>query len=246
MRAERGLQRRKTLERGLGTQRLVAGGEPPAGVALDGDRDEVGLDLAGIVGGGRLLLAAQRIVVGALLGELREPVVDLLRGVAHVERLGVHELLGEEARVRVDAGAHRVVAHVLDPARQREVVCTEGDAARDRGDGRHRARAHPVDREAGNGLGEAREQRGRAPDGQALVAGLGGRGDGHVVDAILRQIGMAFEQSDHRLDDEVVGPGVPVHAFFARAPEGGAYPVDEHDFMPFGHNALLSLSQHRS
>ena len=67
------------------------------------------------------------------------------------------------------------------------VVGAERDAA---GTGGHRGQgpgAHPVDRVAGHRLGQAGEQRRGTPDGQALVAGLGGRGDGHVVDPLRRQ-----------------------------------------------------------
>ena len=68
--------------------------------------------------------------VGALLGDVRVAVVQVLRGHAHDERGAVDELLGQEPRVGVDALAHRVAAHVLDAARDGDVVGAEGDAAR--------------------------------------------------------------------------------------------------------------------
>ena len=83
--------------------------------------------------------------VGALLGDVREAVVQVLRGRAHDQRGGVDELLGDDARVGVDALAHRVAAHVLDAAGDGDVVGAEGDAAGHGGHGGHRAGAHPVD-----------------------------------------------------------------------------------------------------
>ena len=73
------------------------------------------------------------------------------------------------------------------------------------------------------------EQRGGPADGHALVAHLGGRGDGDVVDPGRRQAGVAPEQLPEHLDDEVVGPGLGEGV--PRPPERGADPVDEHDFL---------------
>ena len=98
--------------------------------------------LPAVVRGGGLLLAGHRVAVGALLGQVREAVVDALGGVAHVERVRVDELLGEEAGVRVGAGAHRVAAHVLDAAGDRDVVGAERDRAGDRRDAVVIAPAH--------------------------------------------------------------------------------------------------------
>ena len=72
----------------------------------------------------------------------------------------------------------------------------------------------------GTVFGQAGEDRGRAPEREALVAGLGGGRDRDVVDAVLRHVRIAFEQSDDRLDDEVVGSRVPVHALFTGSPNG--------------------------
>ena len=69
--------------------------------------------------------------VGALLGDAGQPVVQVLRGRAHDQRGRVDQLLGEDARVRVDALAHRVAAHVLDAAGDGDVVGAHGDAAGD-------------------------------------------------------------------------------------------------------------------
>ena len=80
---------------------------------------EVRLDLAVGVRLGGLLLAGDGVRVGALLGDVREPVVQVLGGHAHDQGGRVDELLGHEARVRVDALAHRVAAHVLDTAGDR-------------------------------------------------------------------------------------------------------------------------------
>ena len=69
--------------------------------------------------------------VGPLLGDAGQPVVQVLRGRAHHQRRRVDQLLGEDARVGVDALAHRVAAHVLDAAGDRHVVGAERDAAGD-------------------------------------------------------------------------------------------------------------------
>ena len=129
--AERGLQGGELLERGARARRLVGGRQAPAllGVA-GGDRHEVGLDLAVRVGLGELVLAAApRTRRQRCLGEVREAVVQVLGGLAHDERDWVDEPLGDDARVRVDALAHRVAAHVLDAAGDRDVVCAERDAS---------------------------------------------------------------------------------------------------------------------
>ena len=103
--------------------------------------------------------------------------MEVLRGLAHHQRVGVDDPLGEDPRVGVDALAHRVAAHVLDAAGDGDVVGAEGDARGGVGDRGHRARAHAVDGVAGDALRQAGEQRGGAADGQALVADLGGGGD---------------------------------------------------------------------
>ena len=89
--------------------------------------------------------------------------------------------------------------------------------------------AHPVDRVAGHGLGQPGQQRGGAADGQALVADLGGRGDGDLVDALGRQLRVAPQQLADDADDQVVGAGLGVHALRARLAERGADAVDEDD-----------------
>src|SRR5690606_9679790 len=188
---------------------------------------ELGADLAGLDGVGVALLAAHGVGVAALLGDGGEAVVDVLRGLAHHQRGRVDDLVGHEPRVRVHALTHRVPAHVLDAAGDRDVVGAEGDAARHRGDGGHGACAHAVDRVAGDGLRQAGQQGGGAADGQALVTDLRGRGDRDVVDALRRKLGVAAQQLADDLDDQIVGPRVGVDALVARLAEGGSYSVDE-------------------
>ena len=164
-------------------------------------------------------------------------VVQVLRGVAHRERLGVDDLLGHDPRVRVDALAHRVPAHVLDAAGDDDVVGTEGDAGRGGGHRGHRAGAHAVDREAGDGLGEAGQQGGGPADGQALVADLRGGRDGHLVDLLRRECRVAAEQLSDALDDEVIGAGLGVLALGLA--ERGAYAIDEDDVAQLSGQQLL-------
>src|SRR5690606_18949289 len=131
--------------------------------------------------------------------------------------------------VGVDALAHRVASHVLDTARDGDVVRAEGDGAGHRGDGGQGAGAHAVDGVARDRGGQAREDAGRAADGQALVADLRGRGDGDLVDLLRVETGVAAQQLPDRLHDEVVGTGLVVDALRARLAERGADAVDEDD-----------------
>ena len=110
--------------------------------------------------------------------------MQVLRGRAHRHRRGVDEPLGDEAGIEVDVLAHRVVAHVLDPAGEHEVGGPHRDLAGPGGDGRERAGAHPVDREARDALRQARQQGDVAAERQALVADLRGRGHDHVIDLL--------------------------------------------------------------
>jgi len=154
--------------------------------------------------------------------------VQVLRGGAHVQRGRVDQLVGQESRVRVGALGHRVVAHVLDAAGDGDVVRADGDAGRDGGDGRHRTCAHPVDGEAGHALGQAGQDGAGPPDGQALITGLGGRGDRDLVDPLRRQVRLAAQQLPDHLDDHVVGPGLRVLPLVAGLAERGAHALDEH------------------
>ena len=238
VRAEGGLEARERLHGRLGAHRLVGRGQAPAGVGRAGrDRHQVGLDLPGVVGGLGLLLAADGVLVDALLGDRGVAVVEVLRGLAHDERVGVDDPLGQDARVGVDALAHRVAAHVLDAAGDGDVVGTEGDARGGVGHGRHRAGAHAVDGVAGHALREAGEQRGGAADGEALVADLGGGGDRHLVHPLGRQGRVAPEQLADALDDEVVGARLGVLALGLA--ERGAHAVDEDDLTLWSGHWLL-------
>ena len=120
--------------------------------------------------------------------------MNALGRVAHIERLTADELLGHESRIRIGAETHRVTAHVLDAARDGEIVCAEGDGTCRRGHGGHRTRAHPVDGVARNRTGEPGEKRCRAAEGESLIAGLSGRSDGDIVDTVFRNVRVPFEQ----------------------------------------------------
>ena len=223
-------QRGEVLHGGARARRLVHGVDGPALARLHGgDGHQVRLDLVLGVGGGQLVLGGDGVGVGAVLGDGGEAVVQVFGGVAHVQGGRVHEPFGHEARVGVGAGAHRVVAHVLHAAGDHDVVGAEADAARRRGHGGHGAGAHPVDREARHGAGQPGQQGGGAADGQALVAGLGGGGDGHFVDPLGGQGGVAAHQFADALDHQVVGAGSGVDALFAGAAERGADAVDKDD-----------------
>ena len=235
VRAERGPQLGQVLHGGAGAGRLVGGGQAPAALGVAGGHGHQALlHLAGLVGGGELGLAGDGVGVGPLLGDVREAVVEVLRGRAHDQGRGVDDLLGDEARVGVHALAHRVVAHVLDPAGDGDVVRAEADARGRRGHRGHRARAHPVDGEARDGAGEPGQQGGGPPDRQPLVPGLRGGGHGDLVDALRRQAGVALEQAADAAHDHVVRAGLGVHALVPGLAEGGADAVDEDDISDGG------------
>ena len=185
------------------------------------------LDHPARVRGGDPLLTLQGELVGALAGDAREPVVQVLRGRPHHQSGRVDDLLGHDPWVGVDALTHRVVAHVLDAAGDGDVVGAEGDAGRGGGDGRHGAGAHPVDGVAGDGAGQTGEQGGGPADGQTLVTDLGGRGDGDLVHPLGRQPGVAAQQRTDAADHEVIGPGLAIER--PGLSEGGTDTVDEDD-----------------
>ncbi len=228
VRPERRLQAGQPFQGGVGAGWLVGGDELPTafGVA-GGDRGEVGLDQPVGVSLGDLPLGGQRVGVRPLPGDRRIAVVHVLRGLAHDQRGGVDELLGDEARVGVGALAHGMAAHVLHAAGDRDVVGADGDRGRGGGDGGDRAGAHPVDGVAGHGLRQPGQDARHPADGQALVAGLGGRGDRHVVDPFRRQCRVAPQQLTDDLDDQVVRSCLGVDPLGLA--EGGSDAVDEHD-----------------
>jgi hypothetical protein len=157
---------------------------------------------------------------------VREDVVQVLGRPAHHRRALVDQPLGDEARVEVHLLAHGVMAHVLHAARDDDVAGAHRDLAGAGGDRRERAGAHPVDREAGDGVRQAGEQRDLAAERQPLVAHLRGRGDHDVADSLRRHGGIAAEQLAHELHRHVVGPRPPEDALGACTAERGADAVD--------------------
>jgi len=135
-----------------------------------------------------------------------------------------------------------VASHVLDAAGDGQVVGAKSDPGSESGHGGHGAGAHPVNGESGYRLRQPRKQCRRATEREALVAGLGGGGNRHLVDAFPRDRRVAFQQSDHGLDHEIIRPGVPVNALFTSASERGANPVYKHDFCSIGHFASINRS----
>ena len=232
VRPERGLQRAQLLQRRAGAGRFVDRREAPAPLDVPGrHRHEVGLDLAGRVGCGEPVLAGHGIRVAPVLGDVREAVVEVLRGLPHDEGRLVDDALGDDPRVGVDALTHRVAPHVLDAAGDRDVDGAEPDGGRDVRHRRHGSGTHPVDGVAGGRGREAGQQARQAPEGQALVADLGGGSDGHLLHPLLGQLGVAPEELADALDDEVVGARLGVHALLAGASERGADAVDEDDVL---------------
>ena len=184
-----------------------------------------------------LTLALERVAVGRLPRQLREGVVEVLGRLAHHGGALVDQPLADEARVEVDLVAHRVMAHVLDAADDHEVGGAHRDLAGAGRRRRQRAGAHAVDREAGDGVGEPREQRDVASERQALVADLRGRGEDHVADALGRHGRVAAEQLADDLDRHVVGARLPEEAARPRLAERGADAVDEDDLVALATHA---------
>ena len=189
----------------------------------------------------------ERERVGTLFRDLREAVVEVLGRLAHRRCRLVDQALRDETRVEVDVLAHRVVAHVLDAAGDGDVHRAERDLAGRGSHRRERACAHPVDREAGHRLGNAREQCDVAAERQALVADLRRRGEHDVADAVGRDSGVPAEQLADSLDGHVVCACAPVLALRACLSEWRADAVDEEDLSQLtrheGHDSLRLTDQ---
>ena len=155
--------------------------------------------------------------------------MQVLGGVAHVQGGGVHQPFGHETGVRVGAGAHGVVAHVLHAAGDDDVVRAETDAAGRGRHGGHGAGTHAVHGEARDGAGQSGQQRGGPAQGEALVAGLGGGGDGHLIHPLRRQRGVPAQQLADALYDQVVGAGTGMDPLLTGPAEGRAEAVNKDD-----------------
>ena len=114
---------------------------------------------------------------------------------------------------------------------------TRPSRSRRRGGGRgERARAHPVDGEAGDGVGEAGEEADVAAERQPLVADLRGRGDDDVADPLGRYLRVPPQQLADDLDGHVVGAGLP------EEPAGPALPNAVR--TPSTNTTSLQLARH--
>ncbi len=225
-------QRCEGLDRRPGAEELVSIGDPPPLVPERRHRHDgapehpVRPRPPGVV---RTTLALRRVAVGVLARELGERVVEVLRCLSHHGGALVDQALGHEAGIEVDLLAHRVMAHVLDAAGDREVARAEGDLA---GGGRRRGQrtgAHPVDREPGDGMRQAGEDRDVAAQGQPLVADLGGGGEDDVADPLRRNGRVAGEHLPDDLNRHVVGARAGEEPGVTCAPERGSHTVDEDD-----------------
>ena len=137
-------------------EELVAVGDRPAVVGEHRHRDDDLVHHAVVPRLAGASLRLDRVRVGGLLRQVRERVVEVLGRLAHDGRRLVDEPLGDEARVEVDVGAHRVVAHVLDAADEHDVGGAHRDLPGAGGRRRQRSRAHAVDGEPGHRLAGAR------------------------------------------------------------------------------------------
>ena len=191
--------------------------------------------------GRRAALALERVAIGALARQLRERVVEVLGGLPHHGGALVDQPLADEARVEVDLGAHRVMAHVLDAADDDEVGRAHRDLPGPRGRRRQGTGAHPVDREARHGVRQPGEQRDVAAEGQALVSDLRRRGEDHIADPVGGHARVPAQQLAHDLDGHVVGPRLPEEAALAGPAEGRPDAVDEHHLTQLTRHAAKSI-----
>ena len=196
------------------------------------------------------LLAEHRERVGALPGDRREPVVQVLRG-----RRPSPAPTGRPASRPRSAGWGRCPGpsdggpcarpRRRRPRRTRRTAMPEATVVT----AVIAPGAHPVDREAGHRAGQPGQQRGGPADGQALVAGLGGGGDGHLVDPLRRQLGVAADQLTDAVDHQVVGAGLGVER--PGLAERGTDAVDEDDIAdltrtwPVYYSRVTSSRHHR-
>ena len=112
------------------------------------------------------------------------------------------------------------MAHMLDAARDRHVVRAKGNARGRRRHRRHGAGAHPVDGVSRHRGWQAREERGGASDGEALVSALCGRGDGDIVDTVWWQLRIAPQQLANDGDHHVVGTRLGIEPGRPALPNG--------------------------
>jgi hypothetical protein len=218
------------LYRGSWAGRLILGVKCPTLPWLHGgDWDKVFLDLLAGICFGQFRLGRGRVCVRSVFGDVREAVVQILGRVAHVQCCWIHEPLGHEPRIGISAGAHGVVAHVLHAAGNDDVVRAEADATRRRRHCCHGSGAHAVDCEARHRAGKACQKGGRPANGEALIARLGGRGDGYLVNAVSRQRRIAAHQFPDAFHDKVISARTRINAFLAGFTEGCPHTIHEHD-----------------
>ncbi len=224
--AERRSQRRERLHRRVGPEELIAVGNRPAVVREDGHRHDDVVHHALVPGLSGASLGLDRVSVGRLPRQVREGVVEVLRRLPHDGRGVVDDPLCDEAGVEVDVGAHRVVAHVLDAADEDDLGGTHRDLARTSGRRSERAGAHPVDGEAGNRRRQPCEERNVAPEREALVAHLRGRGEDDVVDPVRRELRVPAKHLAHGLHGHVVRARLREEPVCRRPAERRAHAVD--------------------
>jgi len=66
---------------------------------------------------------------------------------------------------------------------------------------------------------------------------LGGGGNSNIINSIAGEGWIAFQQTDHRFDYEIIGTSLPKHTFFACSTKWGADPIYEYNFSFLGHGA---------
>ena len=182
-------------------------------VACDvSDRDQLVVEAAGLVRGrpallglereGVLVIARDAVALGDVLAGLAhrlewEHLLQLRIGEAPPERGVVDRLVAAREPVLGLPQHERGPAHRLDAAGDEEVPVARRDRMRSGGDRRQPGRAQPVDRHAGDRLGQPREQHRHARDVAVVLAGLVGGAEVNVLDLSGVDAGTAHRLADH-------------------------------------------------
>jgi hypothetical protein len=120
-----------------------------------------------------------------------------------------------------------VVPHVLYSASDGDVVRTHGDASRNRCGSRHRSRTPAVNGESRHTQRQSGKNAHRTTENQALVASLGGGSESNLINGLGWDVRVSLEETNHRLDHNVVGTRRPVNALLACPTERGANAVNK-------------------
>jgi hypothetical protein len=122
-----------------------------------------------------------------------------------------------------------MATHVLNTTGDCEVISAKSYSTCHRGDGCHTTSTHSIQRVAGNREGETRKNSRGSTEGKTLVSLLGSRRNGDIINAVKGQPGVSLEQTNHRANDQVISPGMPIHPLLTSPTKRGANPINENN-----------------